>query len=66
MLEQDSEPKADRKFAASSALEMSLLQTHDPREGARLIRAFVRITDPGVRSAIIHMVEKLGFALPDC
>ena len=66
MLEQDSEPKAHCKSAASSALEMSLSQTHDPQEGARLVRAFLRITDPGVRSAIVHMVEKMGSAPADC
>jgi hypothetical protein len=66
MLEQDSEPKAHRKFAASSALEMSLSQTHDPQEGARLVRAFLRITDPGIRSAIVQMVERLESAPADC
>ena len=66
MLEQDTEPKAHRKFAAPSALEMSLSQTRDPREGARLVRAFLRIADPGVRSAIVQMVEKMGSAAADC
>ena len=66
MLEQDSEPKAHRKFAACSALETSFPQTYDPQEGARLVRAFLRITDPGVRSAIVHMVEKMGAAPADC
>jgi hypothetical protein len=66
MLEQDSEQKAHRKFAAPSALEMSLSQTHDPQEGARLIRAFLRIADPAVRSAIVQMVEKMGSAAADC
>ena len=66
MLEQDSEPKAHCKSAASSALEMSLSQTHDPQEGARLVRAFLRIADPGVRSAIVQMVEKMGSAAADC
>jgi hypothetical protein len=66
MLEQDSEPKAHCGFAASSALEMSLSQTHDPQEGARLVRAFLRIADPGVRSAIVHMVEKMESAPADC
>jgi hypothetical protein len=66
MLEEDSEPKTHCKFAASSALEMGLIQTHDPQEGARLVRAFLRITDPGVRSAIVQMVEKMGTASADC
>jgi len=30
----------------------------DPQEGARLIRAFLRIADPKVRLAIIEMVER--------
>ena len=29
--------------------------------GARLVRAFLRITDPRVRLAIIRMVEKMEF-----
>jgi hypothetical protein len=66
MLEQDSEQKAHRKFAAASGLEMSLSQTHDPQEGARLVRAFLRIADPGVRSAIVQMVEKMGSPAADC
>jgi hypothetical protein len=66
MLEEDSERKAHRKFAASSALKMSLSQTHDPHEGARLVRAFLRIADPKVRSAIVDMVEKMGSASADC
>ncbi|MGC2782386.1 MAG: hypothetical protein WA397_00810 [Roseiarcus sp.] len=45
---------------------MSLSQTHDPQEGARLVRAFLRIADPGVRSAIVQMVEKMGSAAADC
>ena len=30
---------------------------HNPAEGARLIRAFMRITDPAVRRMIIYMAE---------
>jgi hypothetical protein len=63
MLQQDSEPKAHRKFVASPGLEGSL--PHDPQEGARLVRAFLRITDPGVRSAIVHMVETMGSVRSD-
>ena len=67
MLEQDRGRKASRKFAASSALEMSLSQTNDPQQGARLVRAFLRITDSRVRLAIIQMVEKVGSAAAaDC
>lgn len=66
MLEEDSEPEAHRKFAASAALAMSRSQIRDPQEGARLVRAFLRIADPGVRSAIVQMVEKMGSAHADC
>ena len=62
MWEQDAGRKASRKFAASSALEMSLSQTNDPQQGARLVRAFLRITDPRVRLALVQMVEKVGSA----
>jgi hypothetical protein len=41
---------------------MNLSQTNDPQEGALLVRAFLRITDPGVRSAIVHMVETMDSA----
>jgi hypothetical protein len=60
MLEQVSGRKAQREFAAPPALDMNLSQSHDPQEGARLVRAFLRITDPGIRLAIVHMVEKMG------
>ena len=66
MSEQDAGRKAHRKFAVSSAIETGLSQINDPKQGARLVRAFMRIADPGVRSAIVHMVEKMGFAAADC
>ena len=67
MWEQDAGRKASRKFATSSALEMSRSHTNDPQQGARLVRAFLRITDPRVRLAIVQMVEKVGFAAAaDC
>jgi hypothetical protein len=66
MLEQDAGRKAHRKFAASSAIEAGLSQINDPKQGARLIRAFLRITDPRVRLAIVQMVEKVGSASADC
>lgn len=31
-----------------------------PEEGARLLRAFIRITDPRLRRAVIHLVEEMG------
>ena len=67
MLEQDRGRKASRKCAASSALEMRRSQTNDPQQGARLVRAFLQITDPRVRLAIVQMVEKVGSAAAvDC
>lgn len=62
MLAQDAGRKAHRKFGASSAIETGLSQTHDPKQGARLVRAFLGITDPRIRLAIVQMVEKLGSA----
>ena len=54
-------------FAASSEIETGLSQINDPKQGARLVRAFLRITDPTVRLAIVQMVEKVGSAAPaDC
>jgi hypothetical protein len=37
-------------------------QSSDPLEGARLVRAFLRIADPEIRLAIVNMVEKMGSA----
>jgi hypothetical protein len=34
----------------------------DPREGARLIRAFIRIKNQAIREEIIHMVEETAAA----
>jgi hypothetical protein len=62
MLEQVSGRKAHREFVASAALEFSLSQATDPQEGARLVRAFLRIADPRLRSAIVDMVENMGCA----
>ena len=66
MLEQDAGRKPNREFAASSALEMRRSQTNDPQQGARLVRAFLRIADPRVRLAIVQMVERMGYAPADC
>ncbi len=67
MLEQDAGRKASREFAVPSALEMSRSHTNDPQQGARLVRAFLQITDLRVRLAIVQMVEKVGSAAAaDC
>jgi hypothetical protein len=60
MLQQDAGRKAHRAFAASSVIQTRLSQINDPKEGARLVRAFLRITDPTVRLAIVDMVEKVS------
>ena len=64
MLAGDAGRKARRKFGAYSEIETSLSQINESKQGARLVRAFLRITDPTVRLAIVHMVEKVGSA-PD-
>lgn len=60
MLAQDAGRKALRKLGASSEIETGLSGINDPKQGARLIRAFLGIGDPRIRSAIVQMVEKLG------
>jgi hypothetical protein len=62
MLTQDAGRKAHRKFGDSSPIEPGLSQIHDPKQGARLVRAFLGIDDPRIRLAIVQMVEKLGSA----
>jgi hypothetical protein len=64
MLEQDAGRK-DRHEFSSSMLETGVSQTNDPQRGARLIRAFSRITDPNIRLAIVRVVEKIGGAPAD-
>jgi hypothetical protein len=64
MLEQDAGRK-DRHEFSSSKLETVVSQANDPQQGARLIRAFLRITDPNIRLAIVRVVEKIGSAPAD-
>jgi hypothetical protein len=66
MLAEDAGRKAHRKFDAPSAIETGLSQINDPKQGARLVRAFLRITDPMLRLAIVQMVEKVGSTAADC
>jgi hypothetical protein len=66
MLAQDAGRRPNRKFGASSEIDAGLSQINDPKQGARLVRAFLRITDPMVRLAIVQMVEKVGSASADC
>jgi hypothetical protein len=62
MLEQDAGREAHRMFGA----ETGLSEIDDPKQGARLVRAFLRIGDPAVRLEIVEMVENVGSALADC
>jgi hypothetical protein len=62
MSAEDVRGKAHREFDASSEIKAGLSRTNDPQQGARLVRAFLRIADPAVRLAIVHMVEKVGSA----
>lgn len=66
MLERDAGRKADRKFPTASTLGARFPVPHDPQQGARLVRAFLRIADPRTRLAIVDMVEKMGSASADC
>jgi hypothetical protein len=65
MLERDAGRKAHRTFAGFSEIETGLSQINDPKQGARLVRAFLRITDPMLRLAIVQMVENVGSAPAD-
>lgn len=65
MLTADAGPKAHCKLDASPTID-ALSPINDPKQGARLIRAFLRIADPRVRLAIVQMVEKVGSASADC
>jgi len=60
MLAEDAGRNAHRKFDPSSAVGTGPSPANDPQQGARLVRAFLRITDPMLRLAIVQMVEKAG------
>ena len=59
-MEPDAGQKAHCKIECALRARNGLSQADDPQQGARLVRAFLRITDPRVRLAIIHMVEKMS------
>jgi hypothetical protein len=65
MLEQGAGRKAHRAGAAISEIKTGLSQINDPKQGARLVRAFLRIADPTLRLAIVQMVENVGSAPPE-
>jgi len=58
MLAEEAGRKAHRKFGPAPAIEPAPSQINDPQQGARLVRAFLRIADPRLRLAIVQMVEK--------
>jgi hypothetical protein len=62
MLEKDTGWSAHRESATSSAIETGLSQINDPKQGARLVRAFLPITDPTLHFAwrSFRWVEKVG------
>jgi hypothetical protein len=57
----DFQSGVDGKSGGPNADE-EVLRAADPKDGVRLIRAFLRINDPSVRQKIIEMVEQ---AWPD-
>jgi hypothetical protein len=61
MLEQDAGREAHRTFAVDTGIS----EIDDPKQGARLVRAFLRISDPTVRLEIVEMIENVGSALAD-
>jgi hypothetical protein len=65
MLEHDAGRKAHCTFVGPSEIETGLSQINDPAQGARLVRAFLRITDPMLRLAIVRLVENVGAAPAD-
>jgi hypothetical protein len=62
VLEQHRGREGHRRFAATSEIDTAFSQINDPKQGARLVRAFLRITDPMTRLAIVQMVENIGSA----
>ena len=43
-----------------------LPDTADPRDGVRVIRAFLEIKEPAWREKLIHLAEELAKASSDC
>ena len=57
-MECDLQSEADVKSGGPNPGEKEVLRAADPKEGVRLIRAFLKINDPSVRQKIIDMVEQ--------
>ena len=66
-MERDAGRKAHRTFAGFSEIETGLSQINDPKQGARLVRAFPADHRPYASSneAIVQMVENVGSAPAD-
>ena len=62
-MERDFQSEPDVKSGGPNAVEKEVLRAADPKEGVRLIRAFLKINDPSVRQKIVDMVEQ-GWADP--
>ena len=48
------------KFVASSAIETGLSQINDPKQGARLVRAFLRITNRASGRRSFRWLRRFG------
>jgi hypothetical protein len=46
--------------------EVSKLRLPDPKDGARLVRAFLAVKDPAWREKLIQLAEDLAKASSDC
>jgi hypothetical protein len=57
------EKKSNREEGVS---KLRLPDTADPRDGVRLIRAFLEIKEPASREKLIHLAEDLAKASSDC
>jgi hypothetical protein len=57
-MELSSHSVADVKSIGPNPGETEVLRAADPKEGMRLVRAFLRINDPSVRRKIIDVVEQ--------
>jgi hypothetical protein len=57
------EKKSNREEGIS---KLRLPDTADPRDGVRLIRAFLEIKEPAWREKLIHLAEDLAKASSDC
>jgi hypothetical protein len=59
MFEKETGLKARGKITRSPQISPDPVLMRDPHEGARLVRAFLKIADPRLRSAIVQMIENM-------